>query len=157
MHTLLDLFCNAIGMEVNIEKSFSYIHKIKLDCLLELKALFQFKVEKMEIGFKYLVFFLKPNNYRVKDWFWIIKKIEKRISNWNFRFLSLGGMPTLIKATLQRIPIYWCSLVKILASIINSIRNIIFTFYGQARVQRENFIWLLGKLWLLQLIREDGV
>ena len=100
----------------------------------------------MEIGFKYLGFFLKPNNYRVKDWFWHIKKIEKRISNWNFRFLSLGGMPTLIKATLQRIPIYWCSLVKILASIINSIRNIIFTFYGQARVQRENFIWLLGKI-----------
>ena len=40
MHTLSDLFCNATGMEVNIEKSFSYIHKIKLDCLLELKALF---------------------------------------------------------------------------------------------------------------------
>ena len=40
MHTLLDLFCNATVMEVNIEKSCSYIHKIHPNCLLELKTLF---------------------------------------------------------------------------------------------------------------------
>ena len=116
-------------MKINIEKSCIYTHNIQHDCLEELKELFQYKVEQVESGFKYLVFFLKPNNYRVKDWNWLIKNIDKRISNWSYRFLTLGGSLTLIKTTLQSISIYWCSLVKLPFSFITSIRNNIFHFF----------------------------
>ena len=116
-------------MNISIENSCIYTHNIHLECLKELKELFQFKFEQMETGFKYLGFFLKPNSYRVKDWHWLIKKIDKRISNWSYRFLTLGGNLTLIKATLQSIPVYWCSLVKLPVSVISSIRNKIFHFF----------------------------
>ena len=82
----------------------------------------------MERGLKYLGFYLKPNNYRVKDWLWLLKKIEKRISNWTYRFVSLGGRITLIIATLQSILVYWFSLVKLPSSIINAIKENIFYF-----------------------------
>ena len=74
MFSLLDLFCNATSMEVNIEKYCSFIHKVQPEFLSELKTPFQFKIDQMENGFKYLGFYLKPNNYHVKDWFLLLKK-----------------------------------------------------------------------------------
>jgi hypothetical protein len=79
---------------------------------------------------KYLGFFLKPNNYRVVDWNWMIQKIEKRIGNWTFRWLSLGGRLILAKSVLQSLPVYWLSLVKIPSSILHRIQLLI-----------SNFIW----------------
>ena len=128
MYSLLDLFCNATGMEFNIEKSHSYIYKVQPEFIRKLKNLFQVKIDQMETGFKYLGFYLKHNNYRVNDWFWLLKKIGKGISNCSYIFLSLGGRLTLMKATLQSIHVYWCSLVKLPASIINAIRENIFYF-----------------------------
>jgi hypothetical protein len=55
------------------------------------KAHFPFNFEELETGFKYLGFFLKTSMYRACDWCWLLKKIEKKISNWCFRWLSLGG------------------------------------------------------------------
>ena len=87
------------------------------------RLFFNLRYSRWRLVLKNLGFFLKRNSYRVKDWFWLIKNIEMRISNWDFRFLSLGGMLTLIKATLKSINVYWCSLVKLPISIIKSIRN----------------------------------
>ena len=128
MHSLLDVFYNATGMNINIEKYCIYTHNIQLDNLKELRELFQFKFEQMETSFKYLDLFLKPNSYRVNDWHWLIKKIDNKISNWSYRFLTLGVSLTLIKTTLQSIPIYWCSLVKLPVSVISSIQKKIFHF-----------------------------
>jgi hypothetical protein len=83
---------------------------------------------------KYLGFFLKPNNYRVNDWMWLLKKIEKRIENWTFRWLSLGGRLTLANSFLQSIPFYWLSLVKIPSSMLHQIYLLL-----------SNFIWKRGK------------
>jgi hypothetical protein len=53
---------------------------------------------------KYLGFYLKPNNYRVADWKWMIQKVEKRIGNWSFCWLSLGGRLILEKSVLTKPP-----------------------------------------------------
>ena len=106
MQSLLDIFCNARGKNINIEKSCIYTHNIQHDSIEALEELFMFKVEQVEPGFKYLGFFLKPNSYRVKDWHWLIKKTYKRISNWSYRFLSLGGMLTSLKSTLESVRVY---------------------------------------------------
>jgi hypothetical protein len=37
---------------------------------------------------KYLNFYTKPNDYGVKDWDWLISKIEKRIKVWYNRWFS---------------------------------------------------------------------
>jgi hypothetical protein len=99
-----------------------------------LKAIFNIKIVSIDQGMKYLGFNLKPNNYKVNDWMWILKKIEKRIRNWTFRWLSLGGRLTLETSVLQSIPVYWLSLVKFPTSVLNRIQNLI-----------SKFIWKGGK------------
>ena len=67
LHTIMEIFCNAIGMEVNAEKYNIYTNKIQVGTLIGLNKLFQFKNGQMEDGFRYLGFILKLNNYRVND------------------------------------------------------------------------------------------
>ena len=76
---ILDLFNNAIGMAFNESKSCFLAHEVEEDSLVDIKAIFPFEVQKLTNGFKYLGYFLKPNNYKVGDWRWLVRKVEKRI------------------------------------------------------------------------------
>ena len=53
--------------------------------LLLYRILFSFSMNNIEFGMKYLGFHLKPGSYLLKDWDWLIVKVEKRIKNWIFR------------------------------------------------------------------------
>ena len=57
-------------------------------------SFFGYNMEPQENGFKYLGFFLKSNCYRNLDWLWLVKRIDKNLSNWDFQFLSIGGILT---------------------------------------------------------------
>jgi hypothetical protein len=87
-----------------------------------LKTTFNIQFISIDKGMKYLGFYLKPNNYRVADWKWMIQKVEKRIGNWSLCWLSLGGRIILAKSMLQSLPVYWLSLVKIPSSILHRIQ-----------------------------------
>ena len=77
----------------------------------------------MSNGFKYLGFFLKPNNYGFQDWIWIYQKVEARVSAWENKFISRAGRLGLIKVVLQSIPVYWDSIAYIPKGIINKINK----------------------------------
>jgi hypothetical protein len=64
----------------------------------------------------------------VADWSWLEKKIEKIISNWSHRWLTLGGRVTLVKYVLESILVYWISLAKIPKILLNKIRRRMFSF-----------------------------
>jgi hypothetical protein len=132
--TILTNFCFASGMVVNCQKSCFLVQNIDQSLEHSLTSAFNIQIVSLDQGMKYLGFFLKPNNYRVNDWLWLLKKIEKRIGNWTFRWLSLGGRLTLAKSVLQSIPVYWLSLVKLPSSILHRIQLLI-----------SNFIWKGGK------------
>ena len=87
---------HVFEMEISMEKYCIYFQNTLEYFLSNLKYAFHFKLENCENGFKYLIYMLKPNNYKVEDWMWLIKKVERRIDNWVFIFLSLGGRFTLI-------------------------------------------------------------
>lgn len=74
--------------------------------LVQLKSLFPFEVKSLDVGFKYLGIFLKPNSYLKEDWFWLDKNVEKRIGHWCNRWLTLGGRYILVKSILENIPVY---------------------------------------------------
>ena len=78
--------------------------------------------------YNYLAYFLKPNNYRSQDWRWLIEKFEKRIKNWTYRFLSIGGRLTLVTVVLLRIPVYWFSILQVPSFVVNLLRRFIFNF-----------------------------
>jgi len=65
-----------------------------------LKEFMPYEIKSVDISFKYLGCYLKPNCYTNADWIWIEKKVEKIIANWSHRWLSLGGRYTLIKSVL---------------------------------------------------------
>ena len=54
----------------------------------------------MEKGLNYLGCYIKPNDYRIVEWTWLVQKVEKMISNWGFKWLSLGGRLVLAKMVL---------------------------------------------------------
>jgi hypothetical protein len=95
---LLSLFCLASGMEVNYQKSCFLYNCIEEELLKEIVVLFDIQSAHLDHGMKYLGFFLKPNDYRASDWLWLVQKIEKRIGNWVFHWLSLGGRLVLLKS-----------------------------------------------------------
>jgi hypothetical protein len=117
-------------MEVNCQKLCFLELNIDQGLLHRTEATFNIQFSSIYDGMKYLDFYLKPNNYRVSEWKWMVQKIEKRIGNWSFRWLSMGGILILAKSKLQILSVYWLSLVKVPSSILHRIQQLI-----------ANFIW----------------
>jgi hypothetical protein len=82
----------------------------------------------MDLGFKYLGFYLKAGAQRMEEWNWLLKKFEKRINNWCYRWLSLGGRLTLLKAVLTSQSVYWLSMAVVPISVLNLLRKMMFNF-----------------------------
>ena len=47
----------------------------------EVSSIFAYNMEPQENEFKYLGFFLKRNSYMEIDWLWLVKRIDKKLSN----------------------------------------------------------------------------
>ena len=54
-------------MKVNIVKSSFLVDEVDENFKNNLMQLFHYKIDPLEIGFKYLGFFLKDNNYHKAD------------------------------------------------------------------------------------------
>ena len=106
LYDVLHFFCNAYRMVINEDKSSFYYSVLDESELITLHNIFSFSIVNIESGMKYLGFHLKPCRYLMKYWDWLIAKVEKRIKNWIFRWLSKGGKLTLVKVVLEAIPIY---------------------------------------------------
>ena len=106
---------------------------------MQLLTLFPFEVKYLDVGFKYLGYFLKPNNYIKEVWFWLVKKVEKRIGHRCNRWLTLGGIYSLVKSMMENIPVYWISLAKIPKFILDKIRRKKFSFLWVGKKENPNF------------------
>ena len=120
---ILSRFYSALGMAISPWKSiFLYLcfdHWIKQ----QIAQLFPYKMEPLDVGFKYLRYFLKPNCYKKEDQVWLRKNIEKHICNWTLIYIYLGGKLILDNPVIERTLVYWFSLTKIPVLVINNIRQ----------------------------------
>ena len=96
----------------------------------EVKILFPFDMKHLNMGLKYLSYYLKPNNYLKEDWMWLVRKVQKRINQWCNRWMSLRGRLMLVKLVLVNIPVYWLSFTKIPSFILEIIRRKYSIFFG---------------------------
>ena len=65
---ILDIFCEASGMSINVNKS-SFLHNdLSMDTLHRITNILPFRVDDIQKGFGYLGYFLKPSGYLIKDW-----------------------------------------------------------------------------------------
>lgn len=130
---LLDLFCKATGMIINIPKSCIYFQNLcSADCLI-LGRLFPFEFKGLSEGFKYLGYHLKPNDYLIQDWKWLIRKFKRKISSWYNRYMSLGDRLILLNSVLSNLLVYWLTLAKVPVSILNSLGSLSFNFLWSGR------------------------
>jgi hypothetical protein len=103
---LLNLFCSATGMKINMEKSCLLLHHCENEEESSISNTFPAQRKNFFDRLKYLGFNLKPDNYKTKDWGWLIRKFEARLAIWVNELLSRGGRLVLIKASLEGIHVY---------------------------------------------------
>ena len=65
---LIEKYKRATGMLVNIEKSMIVHNGFSKEILQQSKQILSYPSTNFSDGFKYLGFFLKPNNYGFQDW-----------------------------------------------------------------------------------------
>ena len=109
---IITLFYDATSMEVSSTNSCFPNNNINENMLAHITSIFPYKVDDIDGGIKYLGYYLKPSSYRVNDWMWFVKKVEKRIGIWYYKLLTLGGRITLLIFMLVGILLYWVSLEK---------------------------------------------
>lgn len=125
---IFETFCLASWMSISLGKSsFLYI-KVQDHILCDMKNTFPCSFTRIDSGLKYLGYFLKPNRYGIADWGWLLQRIDQRINGWEARWLSIGVRLTLAHSVLQGLPVYWFSLRRIPATIINGVRSRLFRF-----------------------------
>ena len=76
---LLENFCSTSGMSISMNKSGFLFNEMDMGILQNIQCFFPFKADPIQLGFKYLGFFIKPLGYQAKDWHWLVEKFEKRI------------------------------------------------------------------------------
>ena len=103
-----------------------------------------FSVTKLEFGLKYLGFHLKPCRYLIKDWDWLVAKVEKRIKNWSYRWLLKGGKLILIKSILEAIPVFWMHF-WIPLGVIERIKILCFQFLWAGKSDFSGLPWTSWK------------
>ena len=112
--------------------------------LLLFRIFLLFSVGKIEKGMKYLVFHLKCCKYLLKDWDWLIAKVERRIRNWSFRWLSKGGKLILIKVVLEAILVFWMYF-WIPLGILEKIRKLCLKFLWSGNKKSSGLPWTSWK------------
>ena len=115
-------------MSVNPIKSSFLYQNVDSRFREKLAVLFPFKMDPITVGFKYLGFNLKPLGYHTSDLNWLIHLFERKIKNWTYRYLSLGGRVVLIKAVLTGLDVYCFALARCPKSILNILRKHIYNF-----------------------------
>lgn len=124
----LILFHLASGLKVNFHKSSLMglnVTDAWIDCVAK-----NLLCKKGSIPFTYLGLPIGGNSSRLSFWNPIIQRMEKKLSTWRGKLMSMGGRLTLIKSSLSNLPLYYMSLFPVPQSIINRI----------TRIQRQ-FLW----------------
>ena len=90
-----------------------------------------FKCKVASFPIKYLGLPLHDRKLQVKDWRFLIDKVEKKLQNWKGQLLSIGGRITLINAVLSAMPLYAFSLYRVPSTVIKDIDKIRCRFLWQ--------------------------
>jgi len=103
---IIKLFCSTSGLKVNEPKSLVLHEGLSALDLAPYIMFMPFTLLDLFVGFKYIGYHLKTGLQRVEDWNWMLQKVEKKIGNWCYMWLSLGGHLTLLKYVLETQPVY---------------------------------------------------
>jgi hypothetical protein len=136
---LLQGFENMSGLRINYTKSELIPLNISQQEGTTLANILGCKVGKLPIT--YLGTPLHWKKLNKNDWNFLINKIEKKITLWKEKLLSLGGRLTLIKSVLNTIPIYWMSNYRLPVHVRKRIEQLCrkFLWFGGSSVRKKGY------------------
>jgi hypothetical protein len=141
---ILNIFCSASGLQINWFKSTFHYANITAQNLDLLQTIFPHSFVHLSTSFKYLGYYIKADQYNASDWDWLITKVEKRVSHWCNRWLTIGGRFTLIKSVLEGQPIYWMVLAAIPISILDKLKELTYMFLWSGSKEKKKFTSTTG-------------
>jgi hypothetical protein len=119
MKLLLSAFEQLSGLKINFHKSEIFCFGEAKDYESQYEQLFGCK--RGSYPFRYLgipMHFRKLNN---KDWEMIEERIEKKLSNWKGKYLSVGGRLVLINSVLSSLSMFMLSFFEISKGVLEKI------------------------------------
>jgi hypothetical protein len=141
----INLFCKDTGLQVNSSNTIVHFEGLSETELVPFRNLLAFPFIALNLGFKYLGFFLKTGSQRVVDWMWLVNKIEKNIGLWCYKWLSMGGRLILLKTVLESQSIYWMAVELVPKFIINQIGKFSSISYGMVIIQLVISTYAVGR------------
>jgi hypothetical protein len=69
-------------MRVNLKKSYISFNGVVDEQVRLILQLYPYQQIDFQVGFKYLAFYIHPNDYGINDWKYLIVKVERRINLW---------------------------------------------------------------------------
>jgi hypothetical protein len=126
---IIDLFCEASGMEVNLLKSQVFFFNTPLEIQNHLTLLLGFTHSVLPSV--YLGIPLIDNPLRNSSWDSLLSSFKKRLSLWTFHSLNLPGRLILLKSVLQALPVYLFSALAAPTFILNTLRMLQRSFLWQ--------------------------
>ena len=100
------------GLRINYDKSTMIPINYEADWMKSMK--YRLKCMVVNLHVKYLGIPLCANPKKVSTWRLIIEKIEKKLNRWKASLSSKAGKLVMIKAILNRLPLYFLGLFKML-------------------------------------------
>ena len=123
---LLNVFCLASGLKINMAKSQLLGINMDEEVILEKSRRIGCEVGKWPL--QYLGLPLGGNLCRKLFWEPVLRKVRKRLEGWKRSFLSRGGRLSLIESIMSSMPIYYLSLFKIPRSVAKEIESLMRDF-----------------------------
>lgn len=142
------------GLKINYEKCELIGVRVADSLLVSLANAFGCKVGKFPS--KYLGVPLCLGLPKKSLWDSVVECIDKKLSSWKRRYLSLGGRITLLKFVLSSIPIYYLSCFKCPKSVLRRIEKSQRNFLWNDAVEKRKYHlvnWFDGKLCVLLFLK----
>lgn len=71
---------------------------------------------------------LGKNPHSSRFWPLVVERIQDKVHNWKYVYISKGGRHTLVQSTLSGIPTYYLSLFHAPMVVINSLKKLVRDF-----------------------------
>lgn len=133
---VLNLFRQASGMDLNLDKSSSFFHT-HLAIQRYLTNILGFK--RRSLPSKYLGIPLTRKPWQKLHWEHFLSKLEDRSNYWTNKILNLAGRLAMTKAVLQAIPHYMLSILPAPKMVLQKIKNIQRAFLWSRKVDKQRW------------------
>eukprot|EP00253_Pinus_taeda_P029607 PITA_29607 len=130
---------NDILLKFQKAKSSLFHNDSNMEIVLWISEMMDISPFSIKDGFKYLGFNLKAKGNSKRDWQWLLDRFYKKISGWEFKFLSLAGRFILVQAVLSQLSVDWAHIFFLPASIINRMNTLAANFLWGGHAYQNKF------------------